>query len=748
MPVSGPSKDVLYVGRRIRPPPQTADNIPAALDIESTLEHSLGMKYDFVVAQLGAFSEQEFRPLVKSDLSLASSVWSSAVVCELTAGFGAFSSEEATFAKAALARELSWAQHLGVYAAVLPAPCPHPHACAEYAAWLNRHWLKDSPTLSLSLRIPLVYSSGGSEPADSPWTDGWAVWNRFRSLLEPGIVKMLGLCLEVGDMSGENCPLSDVELDRWFGEKVQYVFLRKEAYLRNAKGFPVLSKRAQSFAKGFFVRGVHFVMDGGADGEENHAGVGERPVEQSVAGEICGGEEEALSVEEEVEVDGPSAKAGSSCLEIGAPAANSSTSPTVLRTTTPHDSDHKNPPPSAEQQRLMYLARMFQKRPPPNFRQRFEKPYHDALQLPLQPLHNHLESGTYETFEEDPIKYRLYEHAVLRRLVALLRARGEERTSSATALRRSSSTGSSVESSGQHDAAVAASGGAGSTSPVHRSPAMENSSVRISDQVLGFGDEESALEDPGVVIDELLPTEFQELCYADTEPFRLVVAGAGRGPLVQACLNAIDTLRAKVPSLPAVFVTAVEKNPNAMFTLTHRLADEWSSEAFRSKNVHVNLVGPTDMRSLTPNLLQPNADILLSELLGSFSDNELSPECLDSAIPRCLKPNGCCIPQRYWSTLQLISTPKIWNELSNRSTELKSCEQFEWGYVVALHQYFPISGTADCMMFDHGPDCVKPARLLEEVGRNERKAVVTLVAEVGGRGKQDGETVVRDALSD
>lgn len=35
-----------------------------------------------------------------------------------------------------------------------------------------------------------------------------------------------------------------------------------------------------------------------------------------------------------------------------------------------------------------------------------------------------------------------------------------------------------------------------------------------------------------------------------------------------------------------------------------------------------------DMRHLQ---LEEKADILVSELLGSFGDNELSPECLDGA---------------------------------------------------------------------------------------------------------------------
>ena len=41
-------------------------------------------------------------------------------------------------------------------------------------------------------------------------------------------------------------------------------------------------------------------------------------------------------------------------------------------------------------------------------------------------------------------------------------------------------------------------------------------------------------------------------------------------------------------------------------------------------------------------------DILVSELLGSFGDNELSPECLDGA-QKFLKPTGVSIPTSYTS---------------------------------------------------------------------------------------------------
>ena len=40
---------------------------------------------------------------------------------------------------------------------------------------------------------------------------------------------------------------------------------------------------------------------------------------------------------------------------------------------------------------------------------RYEVTYRNYLQSPLQPLADNLESTTYETFENDKIKYELYE---------------------------------------------------------------------------------------------------------------------------------------------------------------------------------------------------------------------------------------------------------------------------------------------------------------------------------------------------
>ncbi len=60
------------------------------------------------------------------------------------------------------------------------------------------------------------------------------------------------------------------------------------------------------------------------------------------------------------------------------------------------------------------------------------------------------------------------------------------------------------------------------------------------------------------------------------------------------------------------------------------------------------------------------ADIVVSELLGSFGDNELSPECLDGAM-RFLKPNGISIPSSYTAFLSPLSSSKLHTEVLNGS---------------------------------------------------------------------------------
>ncbi|KAG9314881.1 protein arginine N-methyltransferase [Chiua virens] len=205
----------------------------------------------------------------------------------------------------------------------------------------------------------------------------------------------------------------------------------------------------------------------------------------------------------------------------------------------------------------------------------FAQGYQDYLQNPLQPLMDNLQSITYQTFEQDPVKYYNYEEAIYRALVE----------------------------------------------------------------------------------------------WPDTERIVICVAGAGRGPLVSRSLKAIRR------SKKEAFIYAVEKNPNAFVTLQGRKAKEWGSS--------VELIAG-DMRRV--DVPEP-VDILVSELLGSFGDNELSPECLDGAM-RFLKPDGISIPSSYTAHLAPLSSSKLYNA----ARESKDLKGVETPYVVMFQNVNILSG--------------------------------------------------------
>ena len=93
------------------------------------------------------------------------------------------------------------------------------------------------------------------------------------------------------------------------------------------------------------------------------------------------------------------------------------------------------------------------------------------------------------------------------------------------------------------------------------------------------------------------------------------------------------------------------------------------------------------------------ADILVSELLGSVGDNELSPECLNGA-ESFLKDDGISIPYRYRSFISPVQSYKLY-------TEVKRCKEydhpFEAPYVVLLHNHCQIDEEKILFEFNH-PD--------------------------------------------
>ncbi|KAI8321959.1 Skb1 methyltransferase, partial [Martensiomyces pterosporus] len=225
--------------------------------------------------------------------------------------------------------------------------------------------------------------------------------------------------------------------------------------------------------------------------------------------------------------------------------------------------------------------------------------YHDVLQAPLQPLMDHLESVTYEVFEQDLPKYDMYEEAMVQAISDFAQVQQAEAASS-------------------------------------------------------------------------------ELQRADG--IVLVVAGAGRGPLVSRAISAAKRTGAQVA------LYALEKNPSAFVELQRKNATLW--------NKAVTLVH-ADMRQWTPTR---KADILVSELLGSFGDNELSPECLDGA-QGMLAEGGICIPQEYTSYIAPLSSSTLHNKAKAHSADYR----LETPYVVNMHAVNVLAGPQPVWSFYH-PD--------------------------------------------
>ncbi|KAK0796731.1 hypothetical protein LTR91_014292 [Friedmanniomyces endolithicus] len=168
----------------------------------------------------------------------------------------------------------------------------------------------------------------------------------------------------------------------------------------------------------------------------------------------------------------------------------------------------------------------------------------------------------------------------------------------------------------------------------------------------------------------------------------VAVAGAGRGPLVTRVLQASRKTGINVKCY------AVEKNPNAHLLLQRRNATDplWANQVTVVASDMRSWPGPTTTDgSLT------ETDLLVSELLGSFADNELSPECLDG-VQHVLHPgHGISIPQSFSAHLTPIASPRLHSDLLSRAStdiSLSVSEKWEIPYVVMLHQFDYLSTAA------------------------------------------------------
>lgn len=371
---------------------------------------------------------------------------------------------------------------------------------------------------------------------------------------------------------------------RWHSEPVHLLTIDATAFLKNQKGFPVLSKGHQALiAKMMRLRTAPWIL---------LCDVGPIP---------------GLEGMDDSETN-PTNLSGSDYPSLSQAAAVNK----KHADTTPH---------------LSYLRNLQQRQPPRTPIERFGVGYQDYLQAPLQPLTVNLESITYEVFEKDPIKYEWYERAI------------------AKALR-------------------------------------------------DWADQKKPTSHPDGKV-------------------TVAVVGAGRGPLVTRAIKASAETGVEID------LWAVEKNQNAFVLLQRHNESLWGGKVTLVQSDMRSWKGPRvrkqgsqepvgeslgieDSLLYTPKKSEndpgrassfsnpqeqgfyySHVDIMVSELLGSFADNELSPECLDGVNHLINPVHGISIPASYSAHLTPISAPKLHADVTNQAISNPAAP--ETPYVVMLH---------------------------------------------------------------
>ena len=139
-----------------------------------------------------------------------------------------------------------------------------------------------------------------------------------------------------------------------------------------------------------------------------------------------------------------------------------------------------------------------------------------------------------------------------------------------------------------------------------------------------------------------------EILKTQQKILNVCLVGAGRGPLMRKIILA--SIAANIEINPIL----VEKNKNAFNTLLYLKKTE--PTVFGNVKMYFG-----DMRNLK---IYFKFDIIVSELLGSFGDNELSPECLID-VEKYLDKEGVMIPDSYTSFIRPVVCPLTWSNVKN-----------------------------------------------------------------------------------
>lgn len=137
-----------------------------------------------------------------------------------------------------------------------------------------------------------------------------------------------------------------------------------------------------------------------------------------------------------------------------------------------------------------------------------------------------------------------------------------------------------------------------------------------------------------------------------------------------------------------VKVFALDKNPETRATLQQKHRDDW-------KDADVELVF-SDMRTWQPPL---QLDIIVSELIGNFGDDECCPECLE-APEKLLRPDGISIPSSCTTYLVPVAATQLCQDV--RACSLARRQQMR-GFSAGRPHYFGLAASQPVLTFSHGP---------------------------------------------
>ena len=185
-------------------------------------------------------------------------------------------------------------------------------------------------------------------------------------------------------------------------------------------------------------------------------------------------------------------------------------------------------------------------------------------------------------------------------------------------------------------------------------------------------------------------------------PLRVLVIGAGRGPLVARVLAAAAAV---APGQP-LQVVALEKNPHAYRQLCAR-GQQLGWEACSVTLLHQDVRDFCSSSSSSGSGSALPFDLLVSELLGSFGDNELSPECLAAALPLLAPSTGLCIPAAYTSYLTPVTCATLWGS-AQRS--LRSSAAQDGAFVTRMPRALPLAPPCAVFTFRHSAPGVEKER--------------------------------------